>query len=48
MCILKKDDLFPVKGLWIFRGQEMPPQMATESYDAELYDWKKADLSDPE
>lgn len=47
MCILKKDGLFPVKGLWIFRGQEMPPMMVEECYDVDLYDWKRADPTDP-
>lgn len=49
ISILKNDKgEFPVKGLWIFRGQDIPPIMREECVDLELYDWRKADLSDPE
>lgn len=48
LAILKnKEGLFPVKGVWIFRGQEIPKQILEESYDIQLYDLKKVDLSDP-
>ncbi|KAK9836681.1 hypothetical protein WJX74_005908 [Apatococcus lobatus] len=47
MCILKDDKgQFPIRGAWIFRGQEIPKIMLDECYDMELYDWRKADLSD--
>lgn len=48
MCILKDaNGLFPVKGVWIFRGQDIPQQIVDESYDLELYTMTKVDLSDP-
>merc|ERR1712176_970389 len=47
MCILQKENLFPICGVWVFRGQEIPPPVAEECGDIELYDWKKCDLSDP-
>ena len=34
------------RGAWIFRGQEIPKIMLDECYDMELYNWRKADLSD--
>ena len=34
------------RGVWIFRGQEIPPIMQEECVDLELYTWKKVDLSD--
>lgn len=46
MCILKKDNTFPVVGCWMFRGQDLPPQMLEECYDMDLYEWVKVDLSD--
>lgn len=39
---------FKVKGLWLFRGQEIPQFVIDECYDMELYEWKKVDLSDEE
>lgn len=47
MCILKKDKIFPIHGVWMFRGQDLPPPMLEECYDMELYEWRKADLSNP-
>ena len=35
------------RGVWIFRGPEIPAIMLDECYDMELYDFVKADLSDP-
>ena len=44
MCILKNSEgQFPIKGFWIFRGQDIPQMMKDECYDLELYDWKKLD-----
>ena len=42
MCILKNSKgQFPIKGFWIFRGQDIPQMMKDECYDLELYDWTK-------
>lgn len=46
MCILKKDNLFPIKGVWMFRGLELPPQMLEECPDMDLYTWTKVNLED--
>lgn len=35
------------RGLFIFRGKEIPPIMLEECLDLDLYHWKKVDLSDP-
>ncbi len=44
MCILKNSEgQFPIRGFWIFRGQDIPAMMKDECYDLELYDWKKLD-----
>ena len=44
MCILKNSEgQFPIRGFWIFRGQDIPQMMKDECYDLELYDWKKLD-----
>lgn len=32
---------FHISGVWLFRGPEIPKQVLDESYDMELYDWKK-------
>jgi elongation factor 1-gamma len=37
---------FHISGVWLFRGPEIPKQVLDESYDMELYDWKKVDISD--
>nr|POE71269.1 isoform 2 of elongation factor 1-gamma 2 [Quercus suber] len=37
---------FKVKGLWLFRGPEIPQFVLDECYDMELYDWKKVDIID--
>jgi hypothetical protein len=34
------------RGMWIFRGQDIPPIMKEECYDLELYTWTKVDPSD--
>ena len=44
MCILKNSEgQFPIRGFWIFRGQDIPQMMKDECYDLELYDWQKLD-----
>ena len=35
------------RGLFIFRGQGIPPIMKEECYDVDLYDWTKVDHTDP-
>jgi len=47
MCILQKDDLFPITGVWVFRGQDIPPVVKEECGDIELYTWTKCDYKDP-
>jgi elongation factor 1-gamma len=47
MAILKNEKgEFPIRGVWIFRGQDIPPQMKDECYDLDLYTWTKADPAD--
>jgi len=41
---LKKDDLFHIWGVWIFRGTQIPPEF-TDVDDTEYYEWTKADVS---
>lgn len=44
MCILKNSEgQFPIRGFWIFRGQDIPQMMKDECYDLELYNWQKLD-----
>ena len=44
MCILKNSEgQFPIRGFWIFRGQDIPQMMKDECYDLELYEWQKLD-----
>ena len=47
MCILQKDTIFPIVGVWLFRGQEIPPNVLAECGDVELYNWTKCDYKDP-
>ncbi|KAI3962434.1 hypothetical protein MKW98_010985, partial [Papaver atlanticum] len=37
---------YKVKGLWLFRGPEIPQFIMDECYDMELYEWTKVDISD--
>jgi elongation factor 1-gamma len=37
---------FKVKGLLLFRGQEIPQFIIDECYDVELYNWSKVDSTD--
>lgn len=46
MCILKQDNLFPITGVWLFRGQEIPPCVMDECPDIELFKWTKCDFND--
>ncbi|CAL1384194.1 unnamed protein product [Linum trigynum] len=46
MLIIGSTPPFKVKGLWLFRGQEIPQFIIDECYDMELYEWKKVDISD--
>ncbi|TXG53695.1 hypothetical protein EZV62_018951 [Acer yangbiense] len=46
MLIIGSEPPFKVKGLWLFRGQEIPQFVIDECYDMELYEWKKVDISD--
>ena len=47
MCILQKEKIFPICGVWLFRGLAIPPNVLAECGDIELYNWSKCDLSDP-
>ncbi|KAK9908313.1 hypothetical protein WJX75_005835 [Coccomyxa subellipsoidea] len=47
MSILKDDKgQFPIRGMWIFRGQDIPAIMQEECFDLPLYEWTKVDTSD--
>ncbi|KAF8110996.1 hypothetical protein N665_0076s0002 [Sinapis alba] len=46
MLICGSEAPFKVKGLWLFRGPEIPKFIMDEVYDMELYEWTKVDLSD--
>ncbi|XP_010544111.1 PREDICTED: probable elongation factor 1-gamma 2 [Tarenaya hassleriana] len=46
MLVCGSEPPFKVKGLWLFRGQEIPKFVMDEVYDMELYEWKKVDISD--
>ena len=46
MLVIGAGPPFKVKGLWLFRGQEIPQFVIDECYDMELYEWKKVDISD--
>ncbi|KAL2520184.1 putative elongation factor 1-gamma 1 [Forsythia ovata] len=46
MLIIGSEPPFKVKGLWLFRGKEIPQFVLDECYDMELYEWTKVDLSD--
>ncbi|KAK6240400.1 hypothetical protein SCA6_005789 [Theobroma cacao] len=46
MLVIGSEPPFKVKGLWLFRGQEIPQFVLDECYDMELYEWKKVDISD--
>ncbi|PRQ20557.1 putative translation elongation factor EF1B, gamma chain, glutathione S-transferase [Rosa chinensis] len=46
MLVIGSVPPFKVKGLWLFRGQEVPQFIIDECYDMELYDWCKVDITD--
>ncbi|XAR49337.1 hypothetical protein NMG60_11032506 [Bertholletia excelsa] len=46
MLVIGSEPPFKVKGLWLFRGQEIPQFVLDECYDMELYEWKKVDITD--
>ncbi|XP_022929968.1 elongation factor 1-gamma-like isoform X3 [Cucurbita moschata] len=46
MLVIGSEPPFKVKGLWLFRGQEIPTFVLDECYDMELYEWRKVDISD--
>ncbi|KAJ1691938.1 hypothetical protein LUZ63_016093 [Rhynchospora breviuscula] len=46
MLVIGQNPPFKVKGLWLFRGQEIPQFVIDECYDMELYEWTKVDISD--
>ncbi|XP_065881696.1 elongation factor 1-gamma-like [Euphorbia lathyris] len=46
MLVIGSQPPYKVKGLWLFRGQEVPQFIIDECYDMELYEWKKADITD--
>lgn len=46
MLVIGSEAPFKVKGLWLFRGQEIPKFVMDECYDMELYEWTKVDISD--
>uniref|UniRef100_A0A0E0IYA9 Elongation factor 1-gamma 2 n=1 Tax=Oryza nivara TaxID=4536 RepID=A0A0E0IYA9_ORYNI len=46
MLVIGSEPPFKVKGLWLFRGPEIPKFVMDEVYDMELYEWTKVDISD--
>ena len=46
MLVVGSEPPFKLKGLWLFRGQEVPKFVMDEVYDMELYEWTKVDISD--
>jgi len=46
MLIIGANSPYKVKGLWLFRGPEIPEFVMQECYDMELYEWTKVDISD--
>jgi elongation factor 1-gamma len=46
MLVIGGNPPYKVKGLWLFRGQEIPQFVIDECYDMELYQWTKVDISD--
>ncbi|MQL99935.1 hypothetical protein Taro_032662, partial [Colocasia esculenta] len=46
MLVIGSEPPFKVKGLWLFRGREIPQFVVDECYDMELYDWRKVDITD--
>ncbi|KAL0365790.1 UNVERIFIED_CONTAM: Elongation factor 1-gamma 2 [Sesamum radiatum] len=46
MLVIGSEAPYKVKGLWLFRGTEIPQFVLDECYDMELYDWTKVDIND--
>ncbi|KAL3845679.1 hypothetical protein ACJIZ3_003082 [Penstemon smallii] len=46
MLIIGSEAPYKVKGLWLFRGTEIPQFVMDECYDMELYEWTKVDIND--
>ncbi|KAE8711699.1 Elongation factor 1-gamma [Hibiscus syriacus] len=46
MLVIGAEPPFKVKGLCLFRGQQIPQFVLDECYDMELYEWKKVDITD--
>ncbi|KAM1092651.1 hypothetical protein ACFX19_020207 [Malus domestica] len=46
MLVIGSAPPFKVKGLWLFRGQEIPKFIINECYDMDLYEWRKVDITD--
>uniref|UniRef100_A0A7N0U2X2 EF-1-gamma C-terminal domain-containing protein n=1 Tax=Kalanchoe fedtschenkoi TaxID=63787 RepID=A0A7N0U2X2_KALFE len=46
MLIIGSEPPYKVRGLWLFRGQEIPKFIMDECYDMELYEWTKVDIND--
>ncbi|XP_019156952.1 PREDICTED: elongation factor 1-gamma 3-like [Ipomoea nil] len=46
MLVIGSQPPFKVKGLWLFRGKEIPKFIMDEVYDMELYEWREADIND--
>ena len=46
MLVIGAEPPFKVKGLWLFRGPEIPKFVLEECYDMALYEWTKVDISD--
>ena len=44
--VVQDGDQFPIRGFWIFRGNDIPPMMKEECYDLDLYNWSKVDIKD--
>ncbi|XP_031100701.1 elongation factor 1-gamma 2-like [Ipomoea triloba] len=46
MLVIGSQPPFKVKGLWLFRGKEIPKFVMDECYDMELYEWREANIND--
>ncbi|XP_016465621.1 elongation factor 1-gamma 2 [Nicotiana tabacum] len=46
MLVIGSEAPYKVKGLWLFRGKEIPKFVMDECYDMELYEWKEVDIND--
>ncbi|KAH0454967.1 hypothetical protein IEQ34_016891 [Dendrobium chrysotoxum] len=46
MLVIGSDSPYKVKGLWLFRGKDIPQFVLDECYDMELYEWTKVDIND--